>query len=168
MSVLAHAAQNMLAQKSSVTSLLGSNAIWSTWIFVDSPNAMVENTQSCLVVISQNGSWANANDHNTARFPQLIVDVWADPTRNSDGSVKKPDAKNKVVRVFDQIDKYLHLVNKSNPDGSSIVWGTASEIANKTGVRISDSVRASGDIEFSPTFDNKGGWMGRMYYNISV
>jgi hypothetical protein len=143
---LALAARNMLAQKSAVTSLLGDDALWDTWIFVDVPQAVVENSQSVMVVIAQ-------------------VAPWADPTRNADGSVMTRDAKMKIEAAFKAIDKFMHLVHKgpSNP-----YWGTLTEITTKTGVRIVDSKRAEGDIDFNPSFDNQGGYMGRVHYNITL
>ena len=167
MTSLALAARNFLAQQSSVTSLLGSDPLWSTWIFTDSPQALVENSGTCLIVISEEGGWAGANDYNTARFPRLQLDIWADPTRNPDGSVQKLDAKLKIEAVYKSVDKYLHLVDNSLPGGVFHRWGTAAQIAGGTAHRIISSKR-SGEPNYSPTFDNKGGQMARLYYNVEV
>lgn len=165
MSKLAYAARNLLVQKSSVTALLGSDEL-GPWIFVNQPEATIENTGEVMVVIYTEGGWG-ANDHNTARFPVLIVDIWADPTRHSDNSVRRKDADLKIEEVYLAIDKFLHLVNKSQPGGSAVVWGTASEIANKTGVRIVESARQN-EPSLSPAFDNEGALMGRVRYNVQI
>lgn len=167
MTTLAYAARNFLAQQSSVTSLLGDDALWDTWIFVDAPQALVEKSQTCLIVITEENGWANANDYNTARFPRLQLDIWADPTRNADGSVQKKDAKLKIEAVYNAVDKYLHLVDNSLPSGAFHKWGTAAQIANGTAKRIVSSKR-SGEPSYSATFDNTGGYMARLYYNVEV
>lgn len=167
MTTLAYAARNMLAGKTDVTSLLGDDALWDTWIFVDAPQALVENSQTCLIVIAEDDGWANANDYNTARFPRLQIDIWADPTRNPDGSVQKRDAKLKIEAVYKAVDKYLHLVDNSLPGGVHHKWGTAAQVAAGTATRIVSSKR-SGEPSYSPTFDNTGGYMARLYYNVEI
>lgn len=156
MSTLAYAARNMLAEQSSVTSLLGSDSAWDSWIFVDAPQALVENSGTSLIVITQTGPWAAANDYNTARFPQLTVDIWSDPTRNGDLSVRRKDAKLKIDALVKQIDKFMHVLH---PGPNGIIWH---------GLRVVASKRADGDVEYFPSFDNKGGYMGRIRYDISI
>lgn len=165
--ILSLAARNYLASQPSVTSLVGSDSTWGPWIFEDRPRLIVENTGKCLIVVTKDGSWASANDYNTARFPRLIIDIWADPTRNADGSLRKEDAKAKIEAVYKAVDKCLHLVNKSLPGGISVMWGTSAQVANRTGIRIDASTR-SGEPEYSPTFGNEGGYMGRVVYNVSI
>ena len=167
MTSLALAARNYLAEKSDLTALLGSNGLFPTWIFVDSPEENIETTGKAMVVISVLDGWAGANEHNTARFPRLTVDIWVDPTRNPDGSVRKKDAKIRAEAIYKVIDKYLHLVSKSLPDGSSIFWGTPAQIADKTGTRVVSSVR-DGEPSYSPAFDDQGAYMATLRYNVTV
>lgn len=165
MSKLVYAAVNYLLQKSDVTSLLGSDDL-GPWLFANQPEATIENTGDVMVVITSTNGWG-ANDHNTARFPVLTIDIWADPTRNPDRSVKRKDADLKIEAVFLAIDKYLHLTNKSVPGGASVMWGTATEIANRTGQRIIESSRQN-EPELSPAFDDEGALMGRFSYNAQI
>lgn len=167
MTALSLAARNYLAAQPDVIALLGGDTTWSTWIFEDSPRVLVENSGSVMIVVSEDGGWAGANEYNTARFPRLLIDIWADPTRNPDGSVRKKDAKKKIDAVYKAVDKCLHLVHKSLPGGLSIQWGTAEQMAERTGLRIDGSVR-SGEPSYDPTFDNEGGYMARVVYNVSI
>lgn len=173
MTSLTKAARNFLAQKLSVTTLLGDGSVddadadWDTWIFMDSPEINIEGTGKAMIVLSVEGGWAGANIHNTARFPQLYVDVWVDPTRNLDGSVAIKDAKMRVEEILNAVDDFLHMVNNSTPDGKFVFWGTSSEIANRTGKLIISSVR-NGEPTYRQAFDDQGAWMGTVRYNIEI
>lgn len=168
MSDLTLAARNYLAQQPSVTSLLGSDTLWDTWIFADEPYALVENSQSVLIVITQEGGWASPNMHNTMQFPRLLIDIWADPTRNpATNAVRVKDAKIKINAVYNAVDKFLHTVNLDVPGGGSIYWGTATQIFEKTGSRIQGSQRL-GEPEFSPVMDGNGAYMGRVIYGVTI
>jgi len=166
MTQLAYAARNLLAQFPSVTSLLGVDELDDPMLYPNRPEATVENTGKCLVVIRVDGGWG-ANQHNTARFPTLVVDIWADPTRNSDGSVQMQDASLKAEAVFKAIDKILHQVNNSLPGGGAIYWGTLTQITNKTGVRITSSSRTN-DPDERPAFDDQGAVIWQVRYNVSI
>lgn len=167
MTAVSLAARNYLAQKVNVTSLLGSSDLWSTWIFDSKPEELVEQTGKALVVLSVTDGWAGANDHNTASFPRLTVDIWVDPTRNVDGSVKQKDAEIKAEKIYKMIDTYLHMVHPSTPAGLSIYWGTATEIANRTGVRVISSKREAEPI-YRPAFDAEGACVATVRYNLTV
>src|SRR5690606_35499722 len=119
-----------------------------------------------MVVIFTDGGWG-ANNQNTARFPRLFVDIWANPTRNPDKSVQMKDADLKIESVYLAIDKYLHLVDTSLPNGLSVMWGTATEISNRTGVRIINSSR-QGEPVLSPAFGDEGALMGRVEYHVQI
>jgi hypothetical protein len=165
MTKLAYAARNFLAQQESVTSLLGSDDL-GPWIFVNQPEATVENTGDVLVVISSTSGWG-ANGHNTARFPVLIVDIWADPTRDpASHAVMRKDADLKVERVFEAIDKFLHLTHRS-VNGDSVIWGTPDQVTNRTGVRIIASERQD-EPTMRPAFNDEGAIMGSVRYNVSI
>lgn len=166
MTELAYAARNYLLQQSSVTSLIGDDAN-GEWIFVDRPEARVENSQTSLIVITTEGGWG-ANEHNTARFPTLVVDIWSDPERDpATNAVISQDAKLKAEAVYKAIDKVLHQVHNARPGGASVMWGTAEQITNKTGVRIVTSSRTN-EPDYRPTFDNAGGVIATIRYNLSI
>lgn len=168
MTELSLGARNLLAQDEELRGMLARSVKWDTWIFDENPvGSKIENTSKCLIVITEGDAWTGANEHNTAWFPTLDVDVWADPTRNEDNkSVKLFDAKTKIERIVRQVDKSLHRLSAHNR-GLPMIWGTAEEIDSKTGVVVATSLRASGNIIYSPIRDTDGAWMGRVTYNIS-
>lgn len=171
MTNLALATRNMLAQQPSVRGLgvLGRSTKWSDgWIFADKPFVVIENTGRALIVITQAGSWQTSNPHNTMKFPRIRVDVWADPDRNPDKTPKEYDADDKIQEVFKHIDSFLHTVNLDEPGGKTRIWGTASEVATKSGVTILSSQRLDGDIEYFDVADGNHARMGTMYYGVKT
>jgi len=176
MTVLSLAARNYLAQDTKLTALLGRSATFTEWIFDTKPYAKIENSQSALIVVSESGNWQPRNQHNTQKYPRLIVDIWADPTRNPDHSVKIDDADRKIDKIRDVLSTHLHLVNPDvnvdDPDWMGAkryphVWGTQSEIFTRFGVIISGSQELSGP-ELSDVRDSNGARMGRLTYGVSV
>lgn len=172
MTTLTLAIRNELARIPGLTALLAKSASWDTWIFDERPvKAAIEGSQKCMIVVSSDRPYAGANDHNTLRFPQVHIDVWADPTRDAtkeNKPVKIYDAKSKIERIFPFVDKFLHRVDSGTPSGNLLIWGTAAEVASKTGVVVSGSQRISGDIEFSPVRDSEGTMMGRITYGVNL
>lgn len=167
MTDLSLAVRNLLAQDEGLKLLLGKSASWDTWIFDEKPvNVKVENTSKCLIVINEADPWTTPNQHNTMKFPMIIVDIWADPTRNIDKSVQKFDAKTKIEDIQDFVDKYLHLVEPGDVNGNPQIWGTSAQIAAKTGVVVTGSQRLSGP-SYSPIRDTDEAWMGRYTYGIN-
>lgn len=165
MTQLVYAATDFLLNQPSVTSLVGENDI-GFWIFANTPYATIENTGKAMVVLTVTNGWG-ANEHNTARFPTLNVDIWADPTRHPDRSVAEQDADVKVEEVYKAIDKFFHLVNASLPGGASVMWGTPEQIATRTGVRINSSSRVN-EPEISPALNDDGALIARIRYNVSI
>lgn len=167
MTALSLAARNLLAQDADLKALLGKSASWDTWIFDESPvGVKVENSQRCWIVINENGTWTAPNEHNTMEFPRLELDIWADPSRNDDLSVKRFDAKTKIKQIQKLVDKHLHTIDMANNSGMPIVWGTAAEIANKTGVVIAASQKIDGP-DFRPVTDSQGTWMATYVYGVN-
>lgn len=165
MTQLAYAAVNYLLQQADVTSLVGSDEL-GPWIHANRPEALVENSETVLVVISVENGWG-ANQHNTARFPTLVVDIWADPTRNAGMDVARYDAELKAEAVYKAIDKHFHRVDNSVPGGGGVYWGTATQIADKTGVRINSSSREN-EPNYLPAFDGGGACVATVRYNVSI
>lgn len=168
MTTLSLAVRNLLAQDEGLKALLGRSASWDTWIFDQKPvNVKIENTSKCFIVINESGTWAPPNLHNTMLFPRLIIDVWADPTRNANKTVQKFDAQNKVGAIQKFLDKHLHTVDPGTPSGEVRIWGTEEEIAAKTGVVVTGSQRLTGP-DFSPIRDSEGSVMGSYTYGVNV
>lgn len=166
MSKLAYAVQNFLLQHSAVTDLLLVDSLGDPAIYVNSPEATIENTGKSMVVINTETGWG-ANPHNTARFPTIVIDIWSDPTRNPDKSVKRKDADLKAEDIYLAVDKLLHLVDASIPGGGAVYWGTPSQVEQKTGVRVISSSRQNEPSE-RPAFDNQGAVVWTVRYDVSI
>jgi hypothetical protein len=176
------AAHRMMLTDSPLLDLLGSGPqsplnplpSWDHWLFSDTPKIRIENTQKSMIVLTYAGGWASPNPHNTMSFPRLSVDVWSDPTRSSDGSVKLDDAKNKILQTFAQVDRLLHIVKNSMPDpvnpGHSmpLMWGSPEDLEKHEGLRINGSQALDSQPALSPVSKGNGAWMGRKYYGISL
>lgn len=135
-------------------------------IYANRPEATIENTGSVMIVLTVESGWG-ANQHNTARFPTLIVDIWADPTRNPDKSVRRQDADLKLEAVYKAIDSFLHLVHAASPGGGSVIWGTESEVENRTGLRIISSSRDN-EPDIRSAIDDQGALIGTVRYSVSI
>lgn len=161
------AARNLLAAKTNVTDLLGTAPNWGPAVFNDRPQVKIENSGKVLVVVTEDGSWAGANLHNTSSFPRLIVDIWADPDRNADMSMRLDNAKEKINAVHKEIKKYFHTVNMSDEEGRTIMWGTPEQIETRTGFRIHGSQLLNGPSFFAVK-DGNGAFMGTFIYGVST
>lgn len=168
MTTLSLNVRNFLAQRESLTALLGSSPTWDTWIFDQRPiGVKIENTQRCMIVVNEFRPYTAPNDHNTMRFPQITIDIWADPTRNSNKSVKTYDADTKIERIQKEIDAVMHTVDMGTPGGMPHIWGTAEQVANKTGSVIAGSTRIDGP-DYSDVKDSDGTRMGRLLYGVNL
>lgn len=166
MSRLTLAIRNLLVQDPDITSRLGRSTKWPEgWVFDMKPYVAIENKQRVLIVVSQQGGWSAPNSHNTMKFPRIAIDVWADPTRNDDNSVSIDDADDKIVDVLKYVARTLNKVNLSAEFIE--MWGTADEIASKTGVPILASQQLD-EVELSPMSDGNGARMGRVYFGITT
>jgi len=161
-------ARNLLAQDPAVRALVGHDSVWTDgWIFDSNIFARIENSQKCAIVLSEVTPYTNKNAHNTMDFATLAVDVWADPTRNADGSMRRDDADEKIEAVIKAAEKHLHTVALSKPGGEFHRWGTAAQIADGTAIAILGSTRISGPT-FTPIADTEGGVMGRYTYAVNI
>lgn len=152
MTEITKAAYALVSAQPEIVALLGSDAVWTAgWIFQESLYVRIENTQKCAVVLVDGEDWIDPNPHNTMGFTRLIVDVWADPTRNVDNSVQTPDAKDKIETVFKAINKHLH-----NSANQHQIWGSA---------RILDSQLLQRP-KYRPVADGNGAFMGRFVYGV--
>jgi hypothetical protein len=169
-------ARNFLAQDPDLRALLGRSVNWPTWVFDSKPYGKLEGSQSSLIVINEAGNWQPRNEHNSQTFPRLRVDIWSDPTRNENGSVKVHDADDKILDIRKILDRHLHLRHNSitteDPDwwgtpGSSHFWGTAEQVANKTGTLVIGSSELGGPDLVNVT-ETEGARMGTLFYGVSV
>lgn len=172
MTTLTLAIRNELARIPALTALLAKSDAWDTWIFDERPvKVAIENTSKCMIVVSSADSYSGANDHNTMRFPQVYVDVWADPTRDTTRPgrpVKIYDAEMKIEKIFKHVDAFLHRTDPGSPAGGVLIWGTAAQVAAQTGVILAGSHRISGEVSISQVKDSEGTLMGRIAYGINL
>lgn len=68
-----------------------------------------EGSGAAVVCFISRTTWTGANSHNTAKFPQLQCLVYADSTRNEDGSEASPDAFRRGMSVLKVLDRLFHL-----------------------------------------------------------
>lgn len=154
---LVTATRRELAAHSSVTALLGSDARFSTWIFRWRPYVSIEGTGEASIVVSSRAGWSTANRHNTAKFPRLQIEIYADLARNNDLNPAGRTAEDLARQVFEAVDKVLHRVDSNN-----IQWG------NTDGkLRIHSSVRSQEPtVEDVPNGD--GLVRSLVFYDVAI
>lgn len=101
------AARQFLATFPEVMSELGSDA-GTVYLFQWSLHVPVEGTQEVACVLSTTGSWTSPNTHNTAKFPRLLVEVYADPIRDVKRSPTVYNTQQRALRVAEKISDVLH------------------------------------------------------------
>lgn len=87
----------------------------------------MEGSQSTAIVVQHDGGWAAPNQHNTLRFPRLLLSVWADPLRDDQGNNNDSRVQSRANACFEIADKYLHLAA-----GGTVMFGS---------IRVVDCVR---------------------------
>lgn len=169
MTRLSRAAADTLAQDKALRKLLGRSVSYPTWIFDQRPvKVAIEGTQTCMIVVNELTQYTSPNDHNTLAFPRLIVDIWADPTREAPGGAPTVyDAPEKVEAIAKLVNRHFHLVDSGTASGGIVIWGTAEEIAARTGVAITGSKRLDGP-DYSDVRDSEGSVMGRLTFGVNA
>ena len=137
------------------------------WIFEDDIYGKVASTGQCAIVISEVGQHASPNQHNTMRFPNLLVDVWADVSRNADLSVKRKDAQARAERVHKILRKHFDLKPNGRLDGGFLVWGSDEQIAAGQGIPIFGSTMGAGP-DVSLISNGEGAVMSRVTYYVQT
>ena len=150
---LAVAAVTYLSAITEITDLLGSDDVFDTWIFRDDLLAVVENTGKSALVVRQQGSWAEANQHNTMRFPRLIVEMYVDPPRDTLGNAEISTVDDVADHLFEVIDFYLHRAR-----GGEEMWGT----------RLTLGSYRAGEPDRFPWADVDGTQAYRLTYNVTM
>lgn len=129
------------------------------WLFVRELQALVEGTGAVAVVLREEGSWARPNSHNTARFPRLSVEVFADSLRDSTQAIIKRDAEARARAVWERFQAVLHRV-----DAFAEMWGAT---ATDPGMRVwGSSLMALPDV--FPESDWDGGVRLQCHYGLNV
>ena len=168
MTPLTKAMRNELARDPAITALLGSSTTWPTWIFLDKPSVKFENSQKCLIVISTyDNMWTPMNLHNTMEFPTVQIDIWADPTRGTDSSVRVEDAEEKINAVHKLVLKHFHTVDMARPGGGMLNWGTQAQVDSKTGIWVAGSHLTYGPL-IRDVKDVQGALVGSYRYGVNL
>lgn len=164
MSTIVKAVQQAIQDADNIQALvaegvIGKDSGWvNGWIFDSALSVRMESTQKCAIVVSYGGGWLPPLEDGLTRFPRVVVDIWADPLRDaSTGSVLEDDAADKAFRVYHEVRKVLHRIDRSGPGGSSIYFGD---------LRISSSVAAD-EPELHKVTDGNGAKMLRCVFNIT-
>ncbi len=145
-------ARRWLASQAPVRAALGSDSTFDTWIFQSKLYVTVEGSQSVACVLSAGGNWTTPNVYNTAHFPRLRVELFADPDRDGAGNAVSSSTWSKLSAAFDAIDPYLHWMGREQ------MWGD---------VRVIKSKRL-GELDYSPINDGDGGGYGLVYYALEL
>lgn len=166
MTRLTYAMTQELLKDPRITDYMGGSVTFPNWIFDTKNYAKVEGSQKGMIVIVQDGAYTAPNDHNTMRFPRIYVDVWVDPTRNADKSVKRDDADERIERIHQLISEHFHTVSM-NLGGMPLVWGSEADIAAGKGVYVGGSIRQD-EPSYADIANGDGGRMGTVIYGVNL
>ncbi len=157
------AARRHLVSFSTVREVLGPETGDTVWLFVRSLGVLVEGSGLAAAVLSAEGGWTRPNRHNTASFPRLVVAIYADPTRGSNGEIVRYDAEVRARRAWLAFDAVLH-----RPTGFSEVWGAEPDAdPPDPGLRVWGS-QALLYPEPVPVEQWQGGVLFRAEYGLNV
>lgn len=171
MSVLTLAMRNEAVKHSRLTDLLGSSSTWHVWAFDTKPQVPIENTQKALIVFVPHGVGVPVNEGTFFKAQRVDIDIWADCTRNQDGSVRVYDADDKIEAITDELNKIFHTVSLSalNPEGYPTKemrrWGSSEDIYNKTAKVILGSTHTASTAPRDMT-DSEGTRMTTLSYDV--
>lgn len=115
-----------LATLSDVTAVLGQTSDGDPWLFQRKLWARVEGSGSTAAFLDTFGAWAAANQHNTARFPRLALEIWADPLRDAGGNVTEPgEVALRLNAAWKAFDARLH-----RSYSGQVYWGDVRVVAS--------------------------------------
>lgn len=159
---LAVAAHRKLLAVPGVTDALGSSGVGSpvgVWLFVRELQVVVEGTGKAAAVLREAGGWARPNLHNTARFPRLSLEIYADSSRDAAGAVARRDAESRARAAWESFQSVLHRV-----DAFAEVWGKAT---GDSGMRVWGSQLMSLPDVY-PVDDWDGGVRLQCHYGLNT
>jgi hypothetical protein len=114
-----------------VTTALTTYPDGTPWLFQHTLWAELEGSGGTAAVISRAGGWAAPNTYNTARFPRIALDIWADPIRDAANHVTDPgEVQRRADAAYQILDAHLH-----NAAAGDRMWGTVRTI---TCVRLAE------------------------------
>lgn len=88
----------------------------------------METRDDVALVVTDAGSWGASNEHNTAEFRRLAIQVWAGPIRDDDGVsiIETNETHRRARKVYKVVDKYLHRVS-----GGEQWWGSIRSVTSR-------------------------------------
>ena len=98
------------------------------WKFVlrlfddDGAPKALEGSGLAAIVLKRRRGWTSPDMQKTSEFPLLVVECWADNSREEDGTVIKLDAEDRAAQLYREVDRILHLADGSHnqwPEGRS-------------------------------------------------
>jgi hypothetical protein len=98
-----------------ITSLVGSD-FNGAWVFEGAPGVRMTKASTltpgspitCIVVFNA-GTWGAPNPGQTADFPKIGIEIWADPPRDEEGQVTRPqDARVAADWLYKVVDYYMN------------------------------------------------------------
>lgn len=159
---VAVAAHRRLSTVPGVIGVLGSFTAPSpagVWLFVRKLQTVVEGSGRAAAVLREEGSWTRPNSHNTAQFPRLSLEIFADSTRDATGAVLRDDAESRARAVWERFQLVLHRV-----DGFTEVWGAT---VTDPGLRVWGSQLMSRPDVY-PVSDWDGGVRLQCHYGLNT
>lgn len=101
-----------LAAQPALMALIGTAEDGSPLMFQDTllmTDEYLENSQKVAIVITHRGEWTTPNRHNSLKFPRVLIDIYADPDRDADGTpLSTTNARDKVIAVADLLIKIFN------------------------------------------------------------
>lgn len=146
---LALSMRNEAARHPHIAELLGSSNTWDVWAFEERPQVNLEQTQSALIVFVSKGTGVPVSDSSFFKAQEIDIDIWADSTRNPDGSIRVRDADDKIEAITDALNTIFHTVNLSavGADGQSTgqlrKWGTEQEVQERRALNVLGSTHVA-------------------------
>jgi hypothetical protein len=109
----------------------GSDSAATVWMYVRSLSVVVEGSSRAAVVLSVAGGWARPNLMNTAQFPRLMLEIFADASREA-GVITRRDAEARAWAAWEPFNDELHrtaafaeMWGASGSDLGLRVWGSS-------------------------------------------
>lgn len=150
------------------TSLFPDQVYADGWVFqgisVDGrPARDPQSTGTSSVTLNCRTGWTSANDHNTARFPQLLVFIFSDLTRptSGNGMIQARDAEQRCSRIAEVIENLFH-----DPANKLGFLGSVADFP-PYGVFIHKSVQA-GQLSIVDVANSDGVVKGELRFNLTT
>lgn len=152
------AVQAYLASLTAVVDAVSADAT-GPYIFQYDDFRGVKGTGNVALVISANGSWTTPNQNNTMQFPRILVEAYADVSRDpTTHDMTRPDGQEKAQILLQVVTKVLH-----RPQGG----GLPGVAVGADGLRVLGSLRL-GEPTYPALPDGDGVIVGTVDFGLVV